>query len=149
MTAAASGGGAEVARQLALLDGDLRSSARGEYVSTPPWFVRSICPSLWPWDRAILDAGAGLGDLARTTFPDKVFVPMCRLCPHMKAVTLERVLSALEHPTASQRIEVPAAVGWLDAPPLLVGIPRGARVPWAVAGPAWRASRANSQARWS
>lgn len=52
----------------------------------------------------------GLGDLARTKFPDKVFVPMCRLCPHMKAVTLERVLSALERPTASQRIEVPAAV---------------------------------------
>jgi quinolinate synthase len=52
----------------------------------------------------------GLGDLARTTFPDKVFVPMCRLCPHMKAVTLERVLSALERPSASQRIEVPAAV---------------------------------------
>ncbi len=52
----------------------------------------------------------GLGDLARTEFPDKVFVPMCRLCPHMKAVTLERVLSALERPTASQRIEVPEAV---------------------------------------
>jgi quinolinate synthase len=52
----------------------------------------------------------GLGDLARTEFPDKVFVPMCRLCPHMKAVTLERVLSALERPTASQRIEVPPAV---------------------------------------
>lgn len=52
----------------------------------------------------------GLGDLARTRFPDKVFVPMCRLCPHMKAVTLERVLSALERPTASQRIDVPAAV---------------------------------------
>ncbi|PIR19525.1 MAG: quinolinate synthase, partial [Elusimicrobia bacterium CG11_big_fil_rev_8_21_14_0_20_64_6] len=49
-------------------------------------------------------------DLARTRFPGKVFVPMCRLCPHMKAVTLERVLSALTAPTASQRIEVPAAV---------------------------------------
>ncbi|MDP3541840.1 MAG: quinolinate synthase NadA [Elusimicrobiota bacterium] len=52
----------------------------------------------------------GLGDLARTKFPDKAFVPMCRLCPHMKAVTLERVLSALESPSASQRVEVPAAV---------------------------------------
>ncbi|MCR4296103.1 MAG: quinolinate synthase NadA [Elusimicrobia bacterium] len=52
----------------------------------------------------------GLGDLARTKFPDKAFVPMCRLCPHMKSVTLERVLSALESPSASQRIEVPAAV---------------------------------------
>ena len=52
----------------------------------------------------------GLGDFARTQFPDKVFVPMCRLCPHMKAVTLERVLSALERPTDSQRIKVPPAV---------------------------------------
>ena len=52
----------------------------------------------------------GLGDLARTKFPDKAFVPMCRLCPHMKAVTLERVLSALERPTASQRIDVPEGV---------------------------------------
>ena len=51
----------------------------------------------------------GLGDLARTQFPDKAFVPMCRLCPYMKATTLERVLSALERPTAGQRIEVSAA----------------------------------------
>ena len=61
-------------------------------------------------DSYMLITECGLGDLARTTFPDKVFVPMCRLCPHMKATTLERVLSALERPTASQRIEVPAAV---------------------------------------
>lgn len=50
----------------------------------------------------------GLGDLARTRFPEKAFVPMCRLCPHMKAVTLERILSALEAPSRSQVIEVPA-----------------------------------------
>lgn len=52
----------------------------------------------------------GLGDLARTRFPGKVFVPMCRLCPYMKATDLSRVLRALERPAASQRIEVPAAV---------------------------------------
>ena len=52
----------------------------------------------------------GLGDLARTRFPEKVFVPMCRLCPHMKAVTLDRVLSALERPSAAQRIEVAPAL---------------------------------------
>ena len=61
-------------------------------------------------DSYMLITECGLGDLARTTFPDKVFVPMCRLCPHMKATTLERVLSALERPTSSQRIEVPADV---------------------------------------
>jgi quinolinate synthase len=52
----------------------------------------------------------GLGDLARSRFPDKAFVPMCRLCPHMKAATLEKILSALESPSKSQIVEVPAAV---------------------------------------
>ncbi len=52
----------------------------------------------------------GLGDLARSRFPDKTFVPMCRLCPHMKAVDLSRILRALERPFASQRVEVPAAL---------------------------------------
>lgn len=52
----------------------------------------------------------GLGDLARTKFPEKAFVPMCRLCPYMKATDLARILRALERPAASQRIEVPAAV---------------------------------------
>jgi quinolinate synthase len=48
----------------------------------------------------------GLGDLARTKYPEKSFVPMCRLCPYMKAITLESVLRVLERPTASHRIEV-------------------------------------------
>lgn len=48
----------------------------------------------------------GLGDLARTKYPEKQFVPMCRLCPYMKSVDLERVLRVLEKPTASHRIEV-------------------------------------------
>jgi quinolinate synthase len=48
----------------------------------------------------------GLGDLARTRFPDKKFVPMCRLCPYMKATALERVLAVLESPSPSHRIEV-------------------------------------------
>jgi quinolinate synthase len=52
----------------------------------------------------------GLGDLARTRYPQKTFVPMCRLCPYMKAITLENVLRVLEKPTASHRIEVPADV---------------------------------------
>lgn len=52
----------------------------------------------------------GLGDLARTKFPEKLFVPMCRLCPYMKATGLEQVLRVLERPTAEHRIEVPADV---------------------------------------
>ena len=50
----------------------------------------------------------GLGDLARTTFPEKTFVPMCRLCPYMKATDLSRVLRVLERPGPGQRIELSA-----------------------------------------
>lgn len=48
----------------------------------------------------------GLGDLARTRFPQKTFVPMCRLCPYMKATGLPEILRVLERPAASHRIEV-------------------------------------------
>ena len=51
----------------------------------------------------------GLGDLARTQFPQKTFVPMCRLCPYMKATDLAHVLRVLERP-AGHRIELPAAL---------------------------------------
>ncbi len=52
----------------------------------------------------------GLGDLARTEFPDKVFVPMCRLCPHMRATDLKSILRALEDPQPSSVIEVPKEI---------------------------------------
>lgn len=52
----------------------------------------------------------GLGDYARTVLPEKTFIPMCRLCPHMRATELGRILKALEAPEPSQRVEVPAAV---------------------------------------
>ena len=48
----------------------------------------------------------GLGDLARTRHPEKTFVPMCRLCPYMKAVSLEHVWRVLARPSASHRIEI-------------------------------------------
>ncbi|MDE2291922.1 MAG: quinolinate synthase NadA [Elusimicrobia bacterium] len=52
----------------------------------------------------------GLGDYARTVLPEKRFIPMCRLCPHMRATELGRILKALESPEPAQRVEVPAAV---------------------------------------
>ncbi len=48
----------------------------------------------------------GLGDLARTKYPEKTFVPMCRLCPYMKSVDLAHVLRVLEKLPASHRIDV-------------------------------------------
>ena len=50
----------------------------------------------------------GLGDLARLRFPEKRFVPMCRLCPYMKATNLEKILRVLEKPSPRQFIELPA-----------------------------------------
>ena len=50
----------------------------------------------------------GLGDLARSRFPEKSFVPICRLCPYMKATDLKRVLSVMERPSRPHRIELPA-----------------------------------------
>ncbi|MFH1619731.1 MAG: quinolinate synthase NadA [bacterium] len=48
----------------------------------------------------------GLGELARITFPDKDFIPMCRLCPYMKVTTLETILETLENPRPVQKIKV-------------------------------------------
>jgi len=52
----------------------------------------------------------GFGDLARSRFPDKKFIPMCRLCPYMKATGLPEILRALENPSAAQIIELPAGL---------------------------------------
>ncbi|MBI4057055.1 MAG: quinolinate synthase NadA [Elusimicrobia bacterium] len=49
----------------------------------------------------------GLGDMARAEFPDRHFIPMCRLCPYMKATDLAHVLKTLETPSSEQRIELP------------------------------------------
>ena len=48
----------------------------------------------------------GLGDLARTRFPEKDFLPMCRLCPYMKATDLMHVLNVMELRPPAHRIEV-------------------------------------------
>jgi quinolinate synthase len=48
----------------------------------------------------------GLGDLARTKFPEKDFLPMCKLCPYMKATDLQHVLQVLENPGPEHRIEI-------------------------------------------
>lgn len=49
----------------------------------------------------------GLGELARTRFPDKTFIPMCRLCPYMKATDLSRVYQAMTRPGPENIIELP------------------------------------------
>lgn len=55
----------------------------------------------------LLVTECGFGELACIKFPDKNFIAMCRLCPYMKAVTLENVLQTLENPSKEQLVTVP------------------------------------------
>ena len=38
-----------------------------------------------------------MGDNLRSTFPDRKFISTCQTCPHMKRITLQKVLSALQN----------------------------------------------------
>ena len=55
----------------------------------------------------LLVTECGFGELARIKFPGKNFIAMCRLCPYMKAVTLENVLQTLKNPAKEQLVTVP------------------------------------------
>lgn len=39
----------------------------------------------------------GLGELATITYPEKKFIAMCRICPYMKSITLEKVYETLKN----------------------------------------------------
>lgn len=51
-----------------------------------------------------------MGEVAKMRFPTKNFVAMCRLCPYMKTVTLEKVLETLKNPKKEQEINVEASI---------------------------------------
>lgn len=44
----------------------------------------------------ILLTECGLGELAITKFPNKNFIAMCRLCPYMKMINLENILTTVK-----------------------------------------------------
>jgi quinolinate synthase len=50
----------------------------------------------------LLVTECGFGELAKLRFPQKNFVAMCRLCPYMKSITLESVLSLLKDPNPEE-----------------------------------------------
>jgi quinolinate synthase len=54
----------------------------------------------------LLITECGLGELARSEFPNKKFIPMCRLCKFMKFTTLKNVKTCLQNPTKNQTINV-------------------------------------------
>lgn len=47
-----------------------------------------------------------MGELAKMRFPQKNFIAMCRLCPYMKSITLEKVLETLRKPRPEQEIKI-------------------------------------------
>ncbi len=51
----------------------------------------------------------GFGELAKLKFPEKNFIAMCRLCPYMKSITLESVLTLLKDPNPEE-VTVPADI---------------------------------------
>ncbi|MEW5950263.1 MAG: quinolinate synthase NadA [Elusimicrobia bacterium] len=52
----------------------------------------------------------GMGELAKMKFPNKNFISMCRLCPYMKSITLEKVLDTLIKLPAKKEIKVGAKI---------------------------------------
>ena len=58
----------------------------------------------------LLVTQCGFAELARIRFPEKNFIAMCRLCPYMKSITLESVLSALERQPSGLEVTVPPEI---------------------------------------
>ncbi|PIT86997.1 MAG: quinolinate synthase, partial [Candidatus Magasanikbacteria bacterium CG10_big_fil_rev_8_21_14_0_10_43_6] len=49
----------------------------------------------------------GITDRVKTEFPDKHIVGACQLCPFMKQITLDGILTALRNPQPEQIITIP------------------------------------------
>jgi len=48
-------------------------------------------------DNYMLITECGFGELAMMQYPEKRFIAMCRLCPYMKMITLEKVLDTIKN----------------------------------------------------
>ncbi len=57
----------------------------------------------------LLVTECGFGELAKLRFPEKNFIAMCRLCPYMKSITLQAILSLLKDPSPKE-VTVPADI---------------------------------------
>jgi len=53
----------------------------------------------------LLVTECSMADNLRSTFPDRSFIGMCNMCPHMKKITLEKIKHSLE--TLTFAVEVP------------------------------------------
>ncbi|MFA6427070.1 MAG: quinolinate synthase NadA [Candidatus Magasanikbacteria bacterium] len=60
-----------------------------------------------PAEHYMLITECGITDRVQTEFPDKHIVGSCQLCPYMKQIKLEDVLTALQNPREEQIISIP------------------------------------------
>lgn len=52
----------------------------------------------------------GFGELAMMKYPEKNFIAMCRLCPYMKRITLEKVLYIIKNLPSENLVKVPPEI---------------------------------------
>jgi quinolinate synthase len=83
-------------------------------------------------EKVVLITECSMSDNVAVEFPDVQFVRPCNLCPHMKRITLPKILRSLQ--TLSPRIEVPAdvAAGARRATERMLTVGRGPAKPAAV-----------------
>jgi len=58
--------------------------------------------------RVLMVTECSMSDNIATEYPDVEFVRPCNLCPHMKKITLENILSSLQ--TMSPTVEIDPAI---------------------------------------
>ncbi|MBL8197710.1 MAG: quinolinate synthase NadA, partial [Chromatiales bacterium] len=77
-----------------------------DYVGSTSAMIEHVA-KVHPKQVAMITECSMAGNVA-VEFPDVEFIQPCNLCPHMKRITLPRILTALE--TLSPAIEVPADI---------------------------------------
>jgi quinolinate synthase len=80
--------------------------AASDYVGSTAGMVRHLGATRPP--RAVLVTECSMADNVSVAFPETEFVRPCNLCPHMKRITLPKILHALQ--AMEHRVEVHEAV---------------------------------------
>jgi quinolinate synthase len=80
--------------------------AASDYVGSTAGMVRHLDATRPP--RAVLVTECSMSDNVSVAFPETQFIRPCNLCPHMKRITLPKILHALQ--AMQHRVEVDEAV---------------------------------------
>ena len=99
--------------------------AAADYVGSTAGMIREVGAA--GARRVVMITECSMSDNVATAHPDVEFVRPCNLCPHMKRITLPKILRSLE--TLEHRVEVPAetAVRARRAVERMLEVARGAK----------------------